>query len=82
MGTEIDYYDNALSTWPITRKYQAQQLTMSLDGCPHRGTFACLSCKFTPYVECDWNCAKCEHRGYCKCGHDQSERLQAWGLVE
>jgi len=55
-------------------------------GCPWRGTTTCFDCPYEPAALCDYKCrqsawAECEHRAYCKCGHDQTHRLKAWELV-
>ena len=88
-----------MATWrlgrteiPITTKNRANTLGVSLEGCPYRGTLVCLTCYYSPPVECDYRCIQkhrkgqpvglpCEHRFECRCGHDQTERLRAWGLV-
>ena len=52
-------------------------------GCPYQGTTVCLVCPLGEQVaeECDWACGHCEHKHTCKCGHDQTPRLEAWGLI-
>ena len=64
------------------------KLNMSPAGCPYRGTTVCIKCPLSPPELCDYRCQSrrarvdCEHRAYCKCGHDQTHRLKAWGLIE
>ena len=67
---------------PIDSLKMARAVGVSLVGCPYRGTMTCWVCPLAPVEECDYKCDSCEHRAYCKCGWDQTERLQAWGLVE
>ena len=50
-------------------------------GCPYRGTTTCFVCLWEPVMECDYKCALCPERYRCKCGHDQTVRLQAAGVV-
>ena len=50
-------------------------------GCPYRGTTTCYACEYEPVMICDYKCAHCDRRWECRCGHDQTVRLQAWGLV-
>ena len=82
-------YHTTHDTSVKTQKYNGalttrirHQLGMGPVGCPYQGTTACHACPFEPVAECDYNCYRCEHRGYCKCSHDQTARLVAWGLVE
>lgn len=53
----------------------------SIYGCPYRGTTTCFACQWEPVMECDYRCAHCNERWRCKCGHDQTVRLQAAGVV-
>jgi len=70
------------------KTYFRNSMGYSLEGCPFRGTSTCTRCPLSPPVECGYNCRSwngkkdCGHRSYCKCGHDQTVRLQMWGLVE
>ena len=73
----------------------AKSLGFSPAGCPYRGSLVCLRCPLAERIAaiCDYKCAvavkgsngrllnECEHRGYCPCGHDQTGRLEAWGLA-
>jgi len=72
----------------------ARSLGFSPAGCPYRGSLTCLTCPLAPRIAalCDYKCvtrgsgrlsvaSDCGHRGYCPCGHDQTVRLEAWGMV-
>ena len=81
------YIDQAIYNGALTPR-QCNILGMSKKGCPWRGTSVCHKCPYQPVALCDYRCQgvgrwgpDCEHRGYCKCGHDQTHRLEAWGLV-
>ena len=80
------YIDQGLYNGPW-QPFFVGALSMSKAGCPYRGTSVCTRCPLSPPVLCEYQCTRtrqlldCEHRGYCKCGHDQTERLRAWGLI-
>jgi len=91
--TTLDQYiDGLIYNGPI-KKGMCRSLEVSFAGCPYRGTSVCTKCPFEPVAECTYMCLKaggngakrwdvpCEHRAVCKCGWDQTARLQAWGLV-
>lgn len=65
----------ALDTGIVT-KYVSLQLGISIEGCPQRGTPACLKCEMAlacPAL-CEFACAnphmgkECKHRLNCPCG--------------
>jgi len=86
--TPLDAYLEAKIYNGRWHKSFTAQLNMTRYGCPYRGTTVCHECPLEPAAVCDWRCRskmgvyECEHRPYCKCGHDQTERLRSWGLVE
>ena len=75
---ESDYYDG-----PYSPSLGSIGI-ISKTGCPYRGTTVCLVCPLGEQIAavCDYNCYFCEHKHTCKCGHDQTLRLKAWGLIE
>ena len=87
--TEVYYYDTALLCTAPVSAWLANKCGMSIAGCPYRGTLLCFDCPLAPRIAaiCDYRCTSskwhtdCEHRAYCTCGHDQTVRLQAWGMV-
>ena len=79
--THDTYIKTALFNGAASRA-MLQSMGMSQAGCAYRGTTTCHACPFEPVQECDYVCSRCQVRGMCKCGHDQTARLVAWGLVE
>ena len=81
------YIDQAIYNGALTEQH-CNILGMSKKGCPWRGTSVCHKCPFEPVDLCDYRCqgvgrwgVDCEHRYRCRCGWDQTHRLEAWGLV-
>ena len=76
----VSYYNTQLYNG-IASSAMLKNLGMSVIGCPYRGTTTCHRCPWEPVAECSYLCDRCEHGAYCKCGHDQTVRLRAWGVV-
>ena len=68
-----------LQNAPIS-KVIAVNLGLSFDGCPRRGTVACLDCDLAEYCPraCDYSCRMCDVRERCPCGWDDGERGERW----
>ena len=87
------YRDTRIYNGSPTSPEDARNMGISWLGCPYRGTTVCLDCYFTPAALCTWKCARlingtrrkalveCRYRSECRCGHDQTARLKAWGLI-
>lgn len=95
--TPLDSYIDGILYNGRIKPWFARGIGISAAGCPYRGTTVCTRCPLAPRVAtlCDYQCSyikrrknlpgvrvDCEHRAYCPCGHDQTERLRMWGLVE
>jgi hypothetical protein len=89
------YYETKTMIGAVESLTMARAIGVSFAGCPYRGTPTCHDCPLAPRIAalCDYRCTyssgagrnsrpvDCEHRAYCKCGHDQTARLRSWGLV-
>ena len=87
--TSVAYYDTDLMCTAPVNGWIANKCGMSVAGCQYRGTLLCLNCPLAPRIAaiCNYRCTSskwhtdCEHRAYCPCGHDQTVRLESWGLI-